>query len=132
LTLRQLASKRITGYVNWHAGRRKHHHQGDISTRILTAILAARPDHVALTGDLINLGHEREIEAALEWLKSVGPPEFVSVVPGNHDAYVPGAFARAHAAWRPYMQGDEPGGAPFPYLRIRGDVALIGLSSARA
>lgn len=132
-SLRQLASKRLIGYVNWHADRRKRH-QDDISSRILAAILAAEPTHVALTGDLINLGLQDEVDTALAWLKSVGGPDFVSVVPGNHDAYVPGAFARAYAAWQPYMQGDKPNsaGTPFPYLRVRGKVALIGISSARA
>jgi 3',5'-cyclic AMP phosphodiesterase CpdA len=133
VSVRQLASKRVTGYVNWQFGR-KAQHQGDISGTILAAIAAAHPSHVAVTGDLINLGLDTEIENARLWLQMVGEPGSVSVVPGNHDAYVPGAFARALAAWRPWMQGDGAGAAapPFPYLRIREGVALIGLSSARA
>lgn len=133
VSIRQLASKRITGYLNWQIARRKHHH-GDVTGEILNAIAAVDPSHVAITGDLINLGLETEIENASLWLQALGPPEFVSVVPGNHDAYVPGAFSRICNAWRAWMQGDHPhmSGVPFPYLRVREDVALIGISSARA
>lgn len=133
VSLRQLASKRITGYVNWHVSRHRHHGSG-IITDILTGIAAHNPAHIAVTGDLINLGLESEIEQAREWLASVGEPDFVSVVPGNHDAYVPGAFNRMNNAWRPWMEGDH--GAThsphFPYMRVRGNVALIGVSTARA
>ena len=64
------------------------------------------------------------------------PAEDVSVVPGNHDAYVPGAFDKVCRAWGAWMSGDGLT-APadrhaFPYLRVRGQVALIGVSTARA
>lgn len=133
MTMRQLASKRITGYVNWQT-RRGRNHKGDVSGHILKAIAEVKPSHVAVTGDLINLGHESEIEGARFWLQTIGEPEDVSVVPGNHDAYVPGSLARIHRAWKPWMQGDVPDetDTPFPYLRVRGSVALIGISSARA
>ena len=63
-------------------------------------------------------------------------PHDVSVVPGNHDAYVPGALDRICRAWGLWMSGDDAK-APvdrrsFPYLRVRGNVALIGATSARA
>ena len=60
---------------------------------------AAEPDHIAVTGDLVNLALDDEVEAARGWLETVGPPDLVSVVPGNHDAYVPGALARVRKAW---------------------------------
>ena len=65
---------------------------------------------------------------ARQWLTSLGTPENVSLVPGNHDAYVRGALVEASHAWAPYMFGDHAAG--FPYLRRRGPLALIGLSSA--
>ena len=49
---------------------------------------AQRPDHIAVTGDLVNLALEAEFTPAQAWLESVGTPQRVTVVPGNHDAYV--------------------------------------------
>ncbi len=128
----QLASKRITGYVNWRLGRHRNHRSGAI-VEIVRDIATQDPAHIAVSGDLINLGLESEMEQAREWLQELGSHDSVSVVPGNHDAYVPGAFERLCQIWRPWVQGDD--GAlhpdPFPYMRIRDRVAIIGVSSAR-
>lgn len=132
---RDLMSKRMTGYINWRRNRSADLHEGVIDT-IVADMKRARPDHVAVTGDLMNLALSGEIALARLWLEALGAPEDVSVVPGNHDAYVRGALASACAAWSGWMTGDgateaaRPGG--FPYLRVRGPVALIGASSARA
>lgn len=136
LTPRELASKRITGFINWHRNRRKRLF-GNILSTLLDDIRAAEPDHIAITGDLVNLASRAEIEMATGWLAETGSPDFVSVVPGNHDAYVPGAFRLICNAWQPYMLGDEhpvsaSGDNLFPYLRRRGNVALIGVSTASA
>ena len=136
LSARELASKRITGYVNWHRNRRKRLF-GNILESLLDDIRSAGPDHLAVTGDLVNLAAKAEIEAATGWLAETGDPQSVSVVPGNHDAYVPGAFEALCHAWRPYMLGDDMalstgGDNLFPYRRVRGNVALIGVSTASA
>ncbi|WP_411905949.1 metallophosphoesterase family protein [Rhizobium mayense] len=137
LSIRELASKRITGFVNWHRNRRKHLF-GDTLDLLLDDIKARQADHLAVTGDLVNLASGMEIQTAAAWLKTVGDPLHTSVVPGNHDAYVPGAYERAMRSWYPYVRGDD---APaewqedqhiFPYLRIRGQVALVGCSTAVA
>ncbi|MBB6484269.1 3',5'-cyclic AMP phosphodiesterase CpdA [Rhizobium lusitanum] len=137
LSIRELASKRITGFVNWHRNRRKHLF-GNTLDLLLDDIKAKEADHLAVTGDLVNLASGIEIETAAAWLKTVGDPLHTSVVPGNHDAYVPGSYERAMRAWYPYVKGDR---APaewqedrhvFPYLRIRDQVALIGCSTAVA
>jgi 3',5'-cyclic AMP phosphodiesterase CpdA len=133
---RDLASKRVTGYVNWKRHRGKAMASPALS-QIMADIAAQKPDHLAITGDLVNLGLEAEVENALLWLEAHGAPEDVSVVPGNHDAYVPGALARACKSWKAFMSGDAPpiSAAPsdmFPYLRIRSQVAIIGISTAIA
>jgi len=93
LSVAQLASKRITGYVNWHRNRRKHLF-GNTLENVIAGMRLASPDHVAITGDLVNLATRTEIEAARLWLETHFDPFNATVVPGNHDAYVPGAFAR--------------------------------------
>lgn len=101
------------------------------------------PDHVAVTGDLTNVGLPDELDAAADWLRRLGGPTRVSVIPGNHDAYAAPVEPRAFARWAPYLEpndlgdgastSDHParqGAFQFPYLRTVGPVALIGLSSA--
>lgn len=135
VTYRDLASKRMVGYVNWQRNRRHIMLDGVLGS-ITADIKAAGVDHLAVTGDLVNLALDGEIELAKLWLETLGPAEDVSVVPGNHDAYVPGAFDKVCRSWGAWMTGDGVS-APadrraFPYMRVRGEVALIGVSSARA
>ncbi|WP_112815363.1 metallophosphoesterase family protein [Ensifer sp.] len=137
LSLRELASKRITGFVNWHRNRSRHLFTGTLDC-LMADIEKRDPDHMAITGDLVNLASSREITAVTDWLEDAGDPANISIVPGNHDAYVPGAYEKTTRAWYPYMRAD---GAPadwsedhrcFPYMRVRGPVALIGCSTAVA
>lgn len=135
ISYRELASKRVVGYVNWQRNRRKYLHDGVIDA-ILADIKANATDHIAVTGDLVNLALDAELEIAKLWLEMLGDPNNVSVVPGNHDAYVPGAFGKCCRVWQRWMTGDGQthpvSHETFPYLRVRGKVALIGITSARA
>ena len=136
LTWLDLAGKRLTGYVNWQRHRGKTM-GAPVLSRLMADIQSQNPDHLVISGDLVNLGLAEEVNNARIWLDSLGDPKEVSIVPGNHDAYVPGALARACKTWAPFMQGDAqpPSAAPedvFPYLRVRGSVAVIGVSSAIA
>jgi len=126
----ELASKRLLGYLNWQRGRRAVH-RGDVLDAIVHDLRDARPDHVAVTGDLVNIALPAEFERARHWLETLGPPDDVSLVPGNHDAYVRAAALERDRHWAPYMTGDT-GTATFPYVRRRGPVALVGLSTAVA
>ncbi|MCK4203806.1 metallophosphoesterase [Brucella pituitosa] len=132
---RELASKRITGYINWLRNRKNAMH-GTVLDSLIADMLAQNPDHIAVTGDLVNLALNLEIDIAHDWLAGLGNPDDVSVVPGNHDAYVPGALDRSCRKWEPWMRGDgidNHNERPvFPYMRARGPVAMIGVSSARA
>ena len=65
--------------------------------------------------------------------RRLATPRDVSAVPGNHDAYVPGSGAKAVAAWRDFMVGDDHhDGNLFPYTRRRGIAGIVGLNSAKA
>lgn len=130
--LRQLAGKRAIGYFNW---KRKRHavHRRDVLGELVADMQAQRPDHIAVTGDLVNIALPLEFTAAREWLESVGAPHDVSLVPGNHDAYVGGIREHFPTAWADYLHGDgtrQDAEATFPYLRRRGPLALIGVSTA--
>ena len=71
-----------------------------------------------------------EYAAARAWLETLGPPHDVTVIPGNHDAYVPAALGGPEKAWGDYMRGDDGAAAgTFPFVRRRDGVALIALSS---
>lgn len=128
--LRDLAGKRALGYLNWTRNRHKYHRR-DVLDALVADMQAQRPDHVAVTGDLVNLALEAEFEPAQAWLESVGAPDHVTVIPGNHDAYVRATRHRFVGAFGNYLRGDVSGeAASFPFVRRRGPIALIGVSSA--
>jgi len=129
LPLSGLIGKRVTGYLNWKLRRGVHHSRKVLDT-LVDDMLAHLPDHIAVTGDLANLATAPEFETGRAFLQSLGDGKRVSVIPGNHDAYVRGAQDVYLGDWREYLAGDTPAGAPFPYLRRRGPLALIGLSTA--
>lgn len=129
--LRELMSKRLLGWLSWQK-RRRHIHRLEVLNRLIEDLEDQAPDHVAVTGDLVNLSLPAEFPAAARWLQALGPGDQVSVVPGNHDAYIPLAHNQGLAEWEAYMTSDASGLAGFPYLRRRGPLALIGLSTAVA
>ncbi|MEO8669322.1 MAG: metallophosphoesterase [Bauldia sp.] len=128
-----LASKRLFGFYNWHRNR-AHAFAPAVLSGLVADIHAAGPEHIAITGDLVNLGLESEFVAAAEWLRAVADAKHATLIPGNHDAYMPGSFAEFSKAWGDYMRGDDgkPGVVTFPFVRRRGPVALVGVSSAVA
>ncbi len=131
LRLADLAGKRALGYLNWTRNRRKFHRR-DVLDALVTDMQAQRPDQIAVTGDLVNLALEAEFAPSLIWLEGVGAANRVTVIPGNHDAYVRATQHRFAQAFGNYLVGDEApdGGDTFPLLRRRGPLALIGVSSA--
>ena len=128
--LSELAGKRALGYLNWTRNRRKYYRR-EVLDALVTDMQAQAPDHIAVTGDLVNLALEAEFAPARQWLTSVGEPHLVTAIPGNHDAYVRRTQHRFVEAFGEYLSGDEASGdSAFPFVRRRGPLALIGLSSA--
>ncbi|MFQ5567003.1 MAG: metallophosphoesterase family protein [Paracoccaceae bacterium] len=129
-SLLEAFSKRGLSYANWLRSRR-YLHRPEIAARIVADLKAAKPDFIAMTGDLVNFSLEQEFAIGADWLADLGPAGRVGVTPGNHDAMVRGFEARMMRHWTDYVTGDN-GRAGFPWLRRRQGVALIGLSSAVA
>jgi len=128
--LSELAGKRALGYLNWTRNRRKYYRR-EVLDALVSDMRAQAPDHIAVTGDLVNLALEAEFAPARQWLASVGEPHLVTAIPGNHDAYVRRTQHRFVEAFGDYLAGDEASGnSAFPFVRRRGPIALIGLSSA--
>src|SRR5581483_6928105 len=127
--LSELAGKRALGYLNWTRNRGKYYRR-EVLDALVSDMQAQAPDHIAVTGDLVNLALEAEFAPARQWLNAVGAPQLVTAIPGNHDAYVRKTAHRFAEAFGDYLAGDAPSGGTFPFLRRRGPVVLIGLSSA--
>jgi 3',5'-cyclic AMP phosphodiesterase CpdA len=125
--LRDLIGKRALGYLNWTRNRHKYQRR-DVLDALVSDIHGQAPDHIAITGDFVNLALEAEFEPARAWLEGVGTPDRISIVPGNHDAYVRKTRHRFTETLGHYV-GDDVS-ASFPSLRRRGPLALIGVSSA--
>jgi 3',5'-cyclic AMP phosphodiesterase CpdA len=123
----ELASKRGLGFINWQR-KRKYIHRPDALNAIGRDLRTRSADHIAVTGDLVNFSLPGEYAWAKHWLESIGRPDNVTVVPGNHDVYVRGVEEFPANFWGDYMRGDD-GLVGFPFIRRRGEVALIGLST---
>ncbi|MGF7157446.1 3',5'-cyclic AMP phosphodiesterase CpdA [Bartonella heixiaziensis] len=132
-SLYELCGKRFTGYLNWQKNRKS-----QLATNVLDILMKnlkrKKPDHLVISGDLVNLALDKEFEQAHNWLLNQGQPQNISLTFGNHDAYVRGAFQKACTLFQPWITGDFPqkNNLSFPYMRIRKNVAIIGASSAIA
>ena len=136
--LRNFELKRTIGYSSWRMQRRKLHDPA-IAAMITGDIKAAKPDHIAFTGDMVNLAARIEFPMAAEWMARFASPEDMTFVPGNHDCYVTCPWEHCLGHLAPWMTGDlhvknaeidALVATPFPFVRLRKNVALIGLSSA--
>ena len=117
-------SKAALGVRGWQ--RRSRHHAAASLAATVSAMRACCPDHILVTGDLTQVGQATEFREAAAWLWTVAAPEHVTVLPGNHDAYMPGSWGVGHTILAPYASPD------YPVVRRIGCVLLIGLSSAVA
>jgi 3',5'-cyclic AMP phosphodiesterase CpdA len=132
-------NKRFTGWVNLRV-KRAHKHRPAHVRAVAREITRAKVDHVVITGDLTNLALEQEFLAVRTLLEEhLGlDPKQISAVPGNHDLYTRGAmrdqrftkyFHDYVASDLPELSADIPLGH-FPFVKLRGPCAIIGLSSA--
>jgi 3',5'-cyclic AMP phosphodiesterase CpdA len=127
---KEMRLKRFMGYINWRRERVRLNDMGALA-RLVADMLGHKPDHIAMTGDVVNIALPIEFKRAVEWMKIFGDPNDVSFTPGNHDAYVRDAMEGLARSFQPWTRGDgvAPGAEKFPYLRVRKNIAIIGLNS---
>lgn len=133
-------NKRATGAVNL-AGVRRNAHPTAVAEQLADRMRAGDIDHVILTGDLTNLALESEFAAARRIVERIGPPSFVTLIPGNHDLYTRGSLRhhRFERTFSDYLvdEGDDHhsaltrGRLHYPFVRTPAPhVRIYGLSSA--
>jgi 3',5'-cyclic AMP phosphodiesterase CpdA len=132
IKLRDFLGKRALGGLNLLLLRRRKHSMALLQA-VAQDLLSRDVDHLALTGDLCNIALESEWAAALRWIEATQlPADRVTVIPGNHDAYVAkvvddGVFERMFAAYQTAeLRADN---AVYPFVRLRGEVALVCTST---
>jgi 3',5'-cyclic AMP phosphodiesterase CpdA len=131
--------KRALGGLNLVVNRTRKHKMELLETLRLD-MRAQAPDHLALTGDLSNVSLPGEFRAALAWLDTCGlEPAAISVIPGNHDAYVEAVVASREfeKLFAAYMTDDlhaaEAGPrADYPFVQVRDGIAFVGVTSSVA
>src|SRR5215469_16433641 len=74
--LAELASKRVLGYLHWRRTRVKIHRRERLDA-LVRDLKAQAPDHLAVTGDLVNIGTAAEFAQARAWLMGLGDPHEV-------------------------------------------------------
>jgi len=127
---RDLLNKRILGYLSWRR-KRRFEHRPEVLAALGRDLRDTGLDQLLVTGDLTHVGLPEEFRQARAWLRQLGDPAEVAVVPGNHDAYVATDWRQTFALWQEYMAADSPEeGSGFPTLRVRDAIAFIGLSTA--
>jgi 3',5'-cyclic AMP phosphodiesterase CpdA len=143
--LLDFANKRWIGGLNLLANRGRHYH-----ARVFEAMVAdfnrSAIDHVVVTGDVTNLAFEEEFRFARRFFDAIElGPEHVTVLPGNHDAYVArgaeyfaqhfDAYSRPDDTWG-WSEGDaaqdQGPESRWPVVRVRGPLAVLALSTSLA
>jgi 3',5'-cyclic AMP phosphodiesterase CpdA len=138
-----LANKRWIGAMNLLSSRSRHYHVAAFE-HMIDDMNAQGIEHVLCTGDVTNLALEQEFKFARALFdRLAGGPEHVTVIPGNHDAYVMEGIAHFASLFADYHRADEgwvwteadrhdaDDDLRWPIVRMRGPLAIIGLSTSR-
>ena len=137
-TVSELLGKRTLGYLSWHRNRR-FRHRVEALERIADDCRRAAPEFTAISGDLVNISIPAEFSSAAQWLADHFDPESSAFCPGNHDAYVPVAWAAGLGRLGPYMAGVRSGETAsrrprsaddFPFVRSSGQVSMVFANSS--
>jgi 3',5'-cyclic AMP phosphodiesterase CpdA len=128
-SLEALRSKRALGWLSWHV-RRRRRYRPEVLESLIADLAQTAPDQLAITGDLTQIALEPEFREAATWLARLGPPDRVHAIPGNHDAYIAVPRERGLQCWSDYLASDPGEADDYPSVRVRGEVALVGVCTA--
>jgi 3',5'-cyclic AMP phosphodiesterase CpdA len=141
-----LANKRWIGAMNLLSSRSRHYHV-DAFDHMVDDMNEQGIEHVLCTGDVTNLALEQEFKFARgKFDRLTAGPDHVTVIPGNHDAYVAEGIAHFATVFDEYHRtdpgwqwsdadcdpDDEADDLHWPIVRVRGELAVVGLSTSRA
>jgi 3',5'-cyclic AMP phosphodiesterase CpdA len=118
--------KRYLGYASWVRKRRKLLRREWLD-ELIGEIESLEPDRLLITGDLTQIGTAEEIAEAGGWLESLGDPDRVCFVPGNHDTYAGESWSNLLGCWSEYLPG---GSGSYPTVKQQDGITVIGLTSA--
>ena len=119
--------KRYLGLASWRR-RRRFKHRREWLDELVAAAHAQQPDLFVVTGDLVHIGLPEEIEQAGDWLRTLGEPHKVVLVPGNHDNYATDSWSAMAQYWGSYLGAAETDG--YPFTRQLENLELVGVSTA--
>lgn len=136
------ANKRWIGAMNLLSSRSRHYHT-DAFEDMVADLNALGIEQVICTGDVTNLAfHQEFVYARKRFDQLAAGPRNVTVVPGNHDAYVAEGVDHFLTEFAEYCRTDEgwdwprdeagDGKLGWPIVRVRGEVAIVGVSTSRA
>ncbi len=128
----QLANKRWIGAANLLTNRSRHYHVAAFE-QMVEDMNEQGIDEILCTGDVTNLALEQEFEFARGKFDQLARgPEHVTVLPGNHDAYVAEGIEYFAKIFAPYHTSDPGWPDGWPIVRVRGELALVGVTTSRA
>lgn len=128
------ASKRWIGGMNLLTNRGRHYHT-EAFEDMVADFPGAGIEHVLCTGDVTNLALEQEFLYARERFDRIAlGPAGVTVLPGNHDSYVAAGATHFQTVFADHFASDDGwsdgGDAAWPVVRVRGPLAILGLSTS--
>ena len=101
-----LANKRWIGAMNLISSRSRHYHVAAFD-QMVDDMNAQGIEHILCTDDVTNLALEQEFKFARgKFDRLAGGPEHVTVIPGNHDAYVAEGVAHFGTIFEPYSRAE--------------------------
>jgi 3',5'-cyclic AMP phosphodiesterase CpdA len=133
--LRDFLNKRWAGGLNILLNRGRHY-LTEVFDALVDDLNRLGVEQIACTGDVTNLSLTSEFRFARTHFDRIAAgPTNVLCVPGNHDNYIADVAGVFEDVFAPYCAADPewrwPDGSQWPTVRIRGDLALVGLTTSQ-